>query len=102
MTTIFMVFTCAFLNGAPHNFQERDSHNCYPARWINHGAPHKFSTIEDCKAAIARASDAGIIPRDTRLHRAFGDDYWEDTKCFSKTVPTWQLGNIGLITGIGF
>jgi hypothetical protein len=51
-----------------------------------------FSTIEDCKAAIARASNAGIFPRDTRLHRAFADDYWEETKCFSKTVPTWQPG----------
>jgi hypothetical protein len=69
---------------------------------INHGAPYKFSSIEDCKAAIARASEAGIIPRDTRLHRAFGDDYLEDTKCSSKTVPTWQPGNIGLITGIDF
>ena len=65
MTTIFMVFTCTFLNGAPYNFQERDGYNCYPARWINHGAPYKFSSIEACKAAIARASDAGIIPRDT-------------------------------------
>src|SRR5258705_4108000 len=90
MPTIFMVFTCAFLNGAPYSFQERDGHNCHPASWITHGAPHKFSTIEDCKAAIARASNAGIIPRDTRLHRAFADDYWEETKCFSKTVPTWQ------------
>ena len=71
-------------------------------KWVNYGAPYKFSTIEDCKAAIARASNAGIIPRDTRLHRAFGDDYLEETKCFSKTVPTWQPGNIGLITGIGF
>ena len=102
MTTIFMVFTCAFLNGAPYNFQERDGHNCYPASWINHGAPHKFSTIEDCRAAIARASNAGIIRHDTRLHGAFGDVYLEDTKCFSKTVPTWQPANIGIITGIGF
>ena len=31
MTTIFMVFTCAFLNGAPYNFHERDGQNCYPA-----------------------------------------------------------------------
>jgi hypothetical protein len=27
MTTIFMVFTCAFLNGAPYNFHERDGQN---------------------------------------------------------------------------
>jgi hypothetical protein len=102
MTTIFMVFTCAFLNGASYDFPEQVGQNCYPARWVNYGAPHKFSTIEDCKAAIARASSAGIILRDTRLHRAFGDHYLEDTKCLSKTVPTWQPANIGIITGIGF
>ncbi len=102
MTTIFMVFTCAFLNGAPYNLPEQDGKNCYPARWVNYGAPYKFSTIEDCKAAIARASNAGIIPHDTRLHGAFGDVYLEDTKCFSKTVPTRQPANIGIITGIGF
>src|SRR2546430_17610099 len=102
MTTIFMVFTWAFLNGAPYNLPEQDGKNCYLARWVNYGAPYKFSTIEDCKAAIDRASNAGIIPHDTRRTVTFGDAYLVDTKCFSKTAPTWHQSIIGLIIGIGF
>jgi hypothetical protein len=62
MTTIFMVFTCAF-HGAPYNFQERDGHNCYPARWINHGAPYKFSrsrSINTLPTLVALVSGAGL------------------------------------------
>jgi len=73
-----------FLNGAPYNLPEQDGQNCYQPDGSAMERRTSFATIEDCKATIARASNAGIIRaiRGSTVHSAMTTS---KTRMLSKT-----------------